>query len=95
MEIAMKQSKRERIRMDTPIYSWGISAFFPEAIAHRAEQKCTVEAPTMEDAAKAAIHKLRQIQGIHGKHLRTVRLTISYLGPAADKRGQFSLDCEG
>jgi len=88
------KAKGERITTSTPMYSFGVVGFFPEAIAHLAHQAVTVDAPTIADAARAGVLKLRERDGLKGKHFKTVRLTISYMGTSADKRGQLGLDTD-
>lgn len=73
-----------------PEFSYGVAGFFPEAIAHRADQSCTVRASNLADAARAGVLELKKRAG-NGKHFKTVKLTITCMGSAPDKRGQYSL----
>lgn len=72
-------------------YKWGVAAYFPQAIAHRAEQAVTVTAGTLEQAATAGLRALRKRDGIKGRHLTEARLTITRMGIAPDQRGQLPL----
>lgn len=73
-------------------FRWSLTAFLPEAIAHRAEQAVTVTAPDVEHAAMHGLQEILKRDGLKGRHFKTIRLTISNVGPAPDKRGQLSLD---
>jgi hypothetical protein len=65
--------------------------FLPEAIAHLADQKSRVTAPTLADAAKEALKEVRSRPGMKGRHFTTARLTVSLIGPAPNKTGQLPL----
>lgn len=59
------------------IYS--VEGFFPEAVCHRANQLCTVEATSPELAAKRGLRQLLSRPGLKGKQLRTYQLTIRFV----------------
>lgn len=80
-----KQSERCNVldRKAAEEKSYGVSGFFPECKAHKAEQGCTVRASTWEEAAQYGMEELRKRDGIKGHALTQVRLTITIMGKAS------------
>lgn len=60
------------------IYS--VSAMFPEAPAAHAFQETRVKASNMGTAACRGLATIRQRDHIKGRHLETVKLTVTCLG---------------
>jgi hypothetical protein len=54
-------------------------AFFPEVKAHLAWQQCTVEASHLACAANRAMAELCARDGIKGRRITTVKLTLSFV----------------
>lgn len=81
--------------MSKPQFRWNLNAFLPEAVAHQAEQAISVTAPDIERAALRGLREILLRDGLKGRHFKTVRVTITNVGPAPDKRGQWSLDAGG
>jgi hypothetical protein len=59
--------------------AFSITAFFPEAKAHLAYQSTTKEAAEMETAVARGLHEIRKRDGIKGKQLSEVRLTVKLI----------------
>jgi len=63
---------------------WSISAFFPEVKpAHLAQQSCVVPASGIEVAARRGLECLLDLEGIKGKHINIVKLSIVAAGKDA------------
>jgi hypothetical protein len=59
--------------------AFSITAFFPEAKAHLAYQSTTSEAAEMETAVARGLQEMRKRDGIKGKQLSEVRLTVKLI----------------
>jgi hypothetical protein len=60
--------------------AFSITAFFPEAKAHLAYQSTTKEAAEMETAVARGLQEIRKRDGIKGKQVSEVRLTVKQIG---------------
>lgn len=68
------------------VKEYSVSAFFPEVKpAHLADQACRVQANNICLAAKRALHELRKRDGIKGKRITTVKLTIRVIGNGKER----------
>ncbi len=56
-----------------------VEGFFPQAVAHAAEQLALVRANRFDIAAKRGLDQFRTRPGIKGKQIRTVKLTIQFV----------------
>jgi hypothetical protein len=63
--------------------AFSVTAFFPEVKAHLAYQSTTKEAAEMETAVSRALQEIRKRDGIKGKQLSEVRLTVKVLDRGA------------
>jgi hypothetical protein len=63
--------------------AFSVTAFFPEVKAHLAYQSATKEAAEMETAVARALQEIRKRDGIKGKQVSEVRLTVKVLDRGA------------
>ena len=64
--------------------AFSVTAFFPEVKAHLAYQSTTKEAAEMETAVSRALQEIRKRDGIRGKQLSEVRLTVKVIERGRD-----------
>lgn len=62
-----------------------VAAMFPEAPAAHAFQETRVKASNMGTAACRGLAALRLRDHIKGRHLETVKLTVTYLGAKSNE----------
>ena len=82
--MVIKSTYNLTVQKEGDVKAFSITAFFPEAKAHIAYQSTTSEAAEMEKAISRGLQEIRKRDGIKGKQLSEVRLTVKQIERARE-----------